>query len=232
MKLSLIDHFNAFHVRSQEVGLSPNARSLYFAILGEFNKLQYPPHIKLQNTYLQHLSGINSTCSFRSAINALVNSGLISCQKQVYTLETFQKDFRNSSERVSKDSFDSIPMSESIEKEKEKEREITTTTATTRAREVLGTNSEEVKQAWFLSEGEALKGGNAFDMIQLENAYGTEALVNAITAARRANTQPRLTYNFLKAVLERQQKGGKENARAGSRPVAEDWENQPPDWLG
>ena len=243
--MNLFDYFNDFHVLSQKLRLSTDARSLYYAILSEFNRLQYPSELKLPAQYLQFLSGIKTESMLRSSKNALINANVISCKKHVYKLQkTGENPSKNGkpTENQQKgneknaDFLISTTISKNnIEKEKEREEEITTTTATTRTREALSTNSEEVKQAWFLSEGETLKGGYAVDMIQLENAYGTEALVDAITAARRANTQPRLTYNFLKAVLERQQKGGKTNGRnnepARSVANAESWEQQQPDWL-
>lgn len=239
--MTLIDYFNAFRAVSKIHRLSANARSLYIAILGEFNSLQYPPTLKLQNTDLQHLSGINSTCSFDSARNALINAELISHKKQIYSLkdsrnslENFQKDFRNSLERVQKDSFNSMSISKNnIEKEKEEEkdaraytREETTNTAT-----FNNLNSAEVQEMWFRCEGERIPGGIAFGLYELEQLHGTASLCKAIMAASQANTQPRLSFNFVKAVLERQQKGESKNARTDARAVAEAWEQQQPDWL-
>ncbi len=233
--MTLIDHFNAFQGLSKRFELSANARSLYFAVLGEFNATQYPMTLKLSNQLLQHLSGITSTHSFDTARTALINAGAIKHKKLVYSLpehygkfpeiagklqgnfaETERKFSGNSAEIFGKDSLDSTflevyPEEKEKDKNKEKEEKITTTTATAGAREKLSTNSEEVKQAWFLAEGENLRGYNALDLIQLENQYGTDAVVNAIHEAHRANTQPRLHYNFLKAVIERRQKGGTRN---------------------
>ena len=241
MKMSLIDHFNAFHVRSQELGLTPNARSLYFAILGEFNKMQYPAQIKLQNTYLQHLSGINSTHSFNSARNALINAELISHKKQIYSLETVRKDFGNSSETFRKgfgnsleSSFSTTTISKNnVEKEKEKERDARAYTRDENANTATfnNLNSAEVQEMWFRCEGERIPGGIAFGLYELEQLHGTEALCKAIMAASQANTQPRLSFNFVKAVLDRQQKGESKNARTDARAVAEAWEQQQPDWL-
>ena len=84
--MTLIDHYNWFQGLSRRENLSANARSLYFAILGEFNEARYPAELKLSNEYLQHLSGINSSASFNSARNALLNAGAIQSQKRVYKL--------------------------------------------------------------------------------------------------------------------------------------------------
>ena len=235
MKKSLIDHFNAFHIRSQELELSANARSLFFAILGEFNKAQYPAHIKIQNTYLQHLSGIKSTCSFSSDRNALINAGLISHSNQVYTLETFQKDNRNTLESYQKGSrkvlereqkdfrkvvespLNTTSMSKiTIEKEKEIEIEEEGESPAP-ARENLSTNSTEVLKAWYGNKGEQLAGAKAFALIQDEKLYGTEAVIKAIETASTTNNYeafPKVTYTYFKIKLEDQLKGGKPNGNS------------------
>ena len=84
--MTLIDHYNWFQGLSRRENLSANARSLYFAILGEFNEARYPAELKLSNEYLQHLSGIKSSASFDSARNALLNAGAIKSKKRVYKL--------------------------------------------------------------------------------------------------------------------------------------------------
>lgn len=96
-------------------------------------------------------------------------------------------------------------------KDKEDIKNFFTTAATaTRTREgKRSVNSAEVQQAWFDCEGEKLKGGVAFGLIDLENEYGTQVLIDAIFAAHQANSRPRLSFNFVKAVLENRQKGDK-----------------------
>lgn len=82
-----------------------------------------------------------------------------------------------------------------------------TVTPKERRRE-LSENSAEVQQAWLDCEGERLKGGVAFGLIQLEKNYGSEVVIDAIYKAHQANNQPRLSFNFVKSVLERILKGG------------------------
>ena len=89
-----------------------------------------------------------------------------------------------------------------VREEKESEREEKKFTAPAKTR-VLSENSYPVKQAWFECEGERLKGGVALGLIELEKEYGTEKIVKAIYTAHQANSQPRLSYNFVKAVLKR-----------------------------
>ena len=91
-----------------------------------------------------------------------------------------------------------------VREEKESEREEKKSTAPAKTR-VLSENSYPVKQAWFECEGERLKGGVALGLIELEKEYGTEKIVKAIYTAHQANSQPRLSYNFVKAVLKRQE---------------------------
>ena len=88
--MNLMDCFNVFQKVSKALRLSPNARSLYIAILGEFNSARYPEALDIPNALLRHLSGINldgkSDSSFQSARNALQNAGLIKHKNQVYKL--------------------------------------------------------------------------------------------------------------------------------------------------
>lgn len=123
------------------------------------------------------------------------------------------------------------------EEDREDEKTFTTTTATTRVeiketdqlkerRRQISENSEEVKQAWFDCEGEKLKGGVALGLIGLEKTYGTKVVLDAIYRAHQANSQPRLSFNFVKAVLERTVKGGEKGSgkivpiRAGTNNAA------------
>lgn len=240
--MTLIDYFNAFRAVSKIHRLSANARSLYIAILGEFNSLQYPPTLKLQNTDLQHLSGINSTCSFDSARNALINAELISHKKQIYSLkdsrnilENFQKDFRNSLERVQKDSFSSMSISRnSIEKEikkEEEERAYAHATTATPSFKDNGWVSAEVQEKWFNCESVQMNSATMQKLYPLEQMFGTKALCDAIFEASARNKEAKLTFNYVEKILQSQVKGESKNARTDARAVAEAWEQQQPDWL-
>lgn len=219
INMNLIDHFNAFQAVSECRGLSANARSLYFAILAEFNRQRFPASIKLSNAVLQHLSGIKSSSSFDSARNALINAGVIRHNKLWYELRPMEsagniveispnnfrktseippKNFRKSSGIVPKDSIGLLVMPTDKYKDRQKEGDITPT-AEMRARA-----SEEILKAWELLEGEPLKGGVELGLIDLEKLYGTKAVVQAIVTASQANTRPNLSFNFVKAVLQRQ----------------------------
>ena len=227
--MTLIDYFNAFRAVSKIHRLSANARSLYIAILGEFNSLQYPPTLKLQNTDLQHLSGINSTCSFDSARNALINAELISHKKQIYslkdsrkTLENLQKDFRNSLERVQKDSFSSMSISKNnIEKEikKDEDEECACARATTTATPAFKDNgwvSAEAQETWFDCEKEEMNSATMQKLYPLEQMFGTKAVCDAVIEASARNQLNKLTYNYVEKILQSQMKGESKNARNDS----------------
>lgn len=83
----------------------------------------------------------------------------------------------------------------------------------------LSENSAQVKHAWRTCAGENLTGAKAFAMIQLENVYGTQAVVDAINRADLSNTAPRLTINYVKAILENK-KGEINHAGTSKKPAA------------
>lgn len=214
--MSLIDHFNAFQVVSETNGLTPNARSLYFAILAEFNRQRFPASTKILNGYLQQLSGITSNSSFDAARTALINAGAIHHKKNNYELltgnvernpmETVSNSVGNSMENECKTDGKSLGLlsipANREEADRERDRDETTTTTTTaHVREILSRPSDEVNRAWLLSEGVNLKGGNAQDFTYLESYAGTEAVVMAINDARRSNREHVLNFNYVCAVM-------------------------------
>ena len=118
-----------------------------------------------------------------------------------------------------------------VREEKEKEKEKNSPTSSNAREEKISENSEAVKQAWLDCEGERLRGGVAIGLIGLEKTYGTQEVVDAIYAAHQANSQPRLSFNFVKSVLLRTMEGGK---KANGKIVSisgESWEQQRPSWL-
>lgn len=83
--------------------------------------------------------------------------------------------------------------------------------------EKLSVNSPKVVEAWRNCAGENLTGGAALGLIDLENIHGAEKVVKAIYAADQANTRFKLSFNFVKSVLENMTKGGKIDERHGNR---------------
>lgn len=84
--MKLLEYFKEFQAVSVGRHFSANARSLYYALLEEFDAAFYPAEMFIRNTRLQDIAGINSTHSFDSARNALINAKLITHKKQYYKL--------------------------------------------------------------------------------------------------------------------------------------------------
>lgn len=102
----------------------------------------------------------------------------------------------------------------------------TPTTTATRGHELYDVPSAEVQETWLKCEGELFKGSIAFGLFDLEKMYGTQALCGAILTASQGNKAEKLTYPFVKKVLENQTKGGKVNVRNnGVTGSAEEWEH-------
>lgn len=219
--MTLIDHFNAFQRVSKTRGFTANVRSLYYALLGEFNELMYPSELVLENTYLQHLSGIRSTSSFDAARGVLINAGLIKYhkinpQRQRYELvepheKTEAKGFRKSTENEPK--MNRKPAESRLglltvhnqtkqtpqEKDKDKDAEGDAPAPAT----MLSVNSKEVLEAWRLWGGQTLYGGHALTLIEYERKYGKAKLLEAIVKAGRADKKGVISLDFLEKILER-----------------------------
>lgn len=88
----------------------------------------------------------------------------------------------------------------------------TTTAARARARSYC---SAEVEQMWLDCRGERLKGGVAIGMIELENQFGTKAVVDAIIAADQYNSRDNLSFNLVKKILEGGKVRGRDNVNVG-----------------
>ena len=223
--MTLIEYFNAFQTFSAAKRLSPNVRALYYAVLSEFNKRRYPESLKLTNEYLMNISGINTRSAFETARTTLINHQTIYHKRGNYRLGNVT---------VNDTGFKyELPPRDNVITMK-----IPTPAKTTipQTPEPMfkdnGWVSAKVQETWFKYEGEQMESSVMQGLYPLEQTFGTSEVCKAILAARQANTQERLSLPYVRTFLERQQKGGTKNARAGSRPVAEDWENQPPDWLG
>ena len=224
--MNLIELFNAFQETSERLELGANARSLYFAILAEFNKRQYPSELVLSNVLLQHLSGVKSSHSFDSARNALINAKLIRHSKQRYTLgkvaESAGKDSGKTAESLRKDSllFNSV-YSNRVEKEKEKEKTNNNNNDSAGARESVErylASSRTIAQAWQMANGEYPHGYDDRWLLELETRYGAEKLKEAIETAAASNTAARISINYVRAILERRAANVGDNADSGGSP--------------
>lgn len=76
--------------------------------------------------------------------------------------------------------------------------------------------STAVEAAWVAANGQPLKGAVASALAALEAAATPEALVDAINEASLANSRERLSFNFVKAVIDSRAKGGGAGGRSNS----------------
>ena len=235
--MTWMDYANHFQVLSRKKHFSANARSLYYAILEEFNGAFYPEEMYLMNTHLQQMSGINSTHSFDSARTALINAELITHKAQHYRLLTVKTEGKPTETEGKTDGKQAemsiVPNSnlkiENEDKDKKEEKE-------TPARESISQNSEEVLKTWYDCEGERLFGSKSQSLIYDENTYGKEAVVQAIKTASKTNNYEKfrkVTYNYYKKILENQQKEGENNdgGRNAEEIASESWEREIPEWV-
>jgi len=228
--MNLIGYFNAFHVVTQEAGLSANARSLYFAILGEFNRAGYPAELRLSNGYVQNLSGIRSTHSFNTARIALIERGVIEHKSQVYRLKEVTGQTNGYSREIERKTNGNLAENEgktplvtpgsinNVEKEKDLEKK---ENENARA-------SSEILMTWYKYKGEKLIAGKLYGFTELEKRYGAEVIINAIKISSEKNNYakfPFVTYQFFKIILEKERRG--ENSKKIYKNVeSEDWENK------
>ena len=221
---------------------SANARSLYLELLWQFGGCGDCEEMYLSNKLLQERAGIRSSHSFDAAREELINAGMIKHKKQKYQISGNRTETeRKPNGKGTENSAVIFPME--IKK-------ITTTTTTeepprarepaaapiqgdgaanatdlTNAQGSLSTNSAEVRHEWFLWNNENLKGGDALELIQLENLYGAEKVVAAIHAAGCADRFGKLNINFVKKVLQRILNDGQTVTKTAKRKARKAEEN-------
>jgi len=211
------DRLKAFQELNKRNRFSANARSLYLELVWTFEG--EGDELKLGNRLLQERSGIQSSRSFDAARSALINAGLIKHKNQVYSLvEKTSETERKSGGKAVENSADGFIVEQTnLNSNLNKKNKTATTTTTACACEAtidggdekptgqttLSRNSPAVEKEWFMWNNAHLKGGDALELIQLENLYGTEKVVAAIHAAGCADKYGKITMNFLKKVLAR-----------------------------
>ena len=79
--ITLIDYFRSFHVCSKEYELSATARSVYFALLGEFNAAYWKDELIISDRQMLELSGVKSVATIHDARNLLKSLGFIDFRK-------------------------------------------------------------------------------------------------------------------------------------------------------
>lgn len=77
MPYTLIDFTRGFHSLSKELRLSAGVRSLYTALVGEFNEARWPERISFSDRELKTLAGLKSVSTVHEAKLVLKNHNLI-----------------------------------------------------------------------------------------------------------------------------------------------------------
>lgn len=197
--MTLIDYFNAFQAFSTVKNLSANARVLYYAILGEFNKHRYPDDLQLPNDYLLYLSGISSRSAFETARTSLINHKVIYHKRGHYQLGNIVKATANDTAiRYELPPRDNVVVMK-IPKQAEP------------AKEPMfkdnGWVSAESQKTWFDCEKQEMNSATMQKLYPLEKMFGTKAVCDAILEASARNQRDKLTYNYVEKILQSQVKG-------------------------
>lgn len=96
---------------------------------------------------------------------------------------------------------------------------------TTNAHATASNISTELEQCWIDNVGERPRGGIAIKLIELEQVYGTQVLVDAINKAAVHNKEPRLPVAFVMRILENPEKSKGEMRNGRSDVIAENRRN-------
>ena len=218
--MGLIEQFKSFQVRSRQKHLSANSRSLYIALLEEFNAAYFPDEMYFENPYLQQLSGINAASSFDAARTKLINVGLIAHKNRVYRLldtgvsaaekgrgKIVENSWNNRGNSVGVINVEGTEKTETRNQDQPQPRvreEVPVDDADAGTLKILKTArnlSEAVKREWLEWNGTPLNMGITLELMNLEEMMGTAALVEQIRNAGRGDKFGRLTIHFLKSCL-------------------------------
>ena len=223
MDYSLIDYFRAFHTYSKKYELPANTRSAYCALLGEFNAGFWPDELCLSDRALQALAGVKSLSTIHDAKNTLKQIGLISYRpwknrKTIYKLctEHLANTWRTPAEHLPNTAgtlgaSSNIRTREDLKTLDLKTLDLSTTTTSTRVRDFQ--ELDDILEYWERD----LRGGRLSFEHQSQIAawldqHGVEWVKGLMKEASDANSTG-LNFKFLRAVLERREKGGVKRER-------------------
>ena len=93
----------------------------------------------------------------------------------------------------------------------------------------MADNSDEVIEAWKAAAGSEPKGAVGFALIELENQFGTDFLLKAISKAQKADKYGQISYVFFKRVFDNMLMRGEaaKPAEAKVKTYAEETEMPP-----
>ena len=225
MATSYYDRLNYAFEKFAELALPSSAQLVYLHILHEDNCFGRTGQVSIADRSLLVKTGLSKS-TLTDAKRRLKSCGLLDFKPNVkdphngtpYTLPNIEgRAVGRAVGRADNNNINTTPIPS-------KERERTTANSAHASKAAISTNSAEVRQAWFDCEGSELKGGVALGLIELEKEHGAQALIAAIHEAHRANTRLNLSFNFVKAVLERMQKGEQTNDRKPSESRMDAWD--------
>ena len=222
MDYSLIDFVRAFHAYSKKHELTANTRSLYYALLGEFNAGFWSQELCFSDRTMQTLAGVKSLHGIHDAKSALKMMGLIDFRpgknrKTIYKLctEHLANTWRTPAEHLPNTAgtlgaSSNIRTREDLKTLDLKTLDLSTTTTSTRVRDFQ--ELDDILEYWERD----LRGGRLSFEHQSQIAawldqHGVEWVKGLMKEASDANSTG-LNFKFLRAVLERREKGGAKRA--------------------
>ncbi len=204
MSKGLIELFKDFHCQAVEGKYPASSRALYYFFVGELNAHYWATdELSYSERELADLVGLSKSTIHR-AIKFLCDRNFIKTAHGKNKAQTYFKILHAGQLRGSS----TVPNYAHAEDVKDVKTDNNDTRANSQKGYNLTENSEVVKAKWRACKGEELRGSKGFCFIDLEQVYGTQALLNAIDEAFCANDAEkygdRLKVNFVRAVIEKQ----------------------------
>lgn len=232
--------------RSQTEGqdLPPSARLLYYELIFEFEESCWKTELAYSERELSILTGFSKT-AINNAITKLKEFGYIKAiqshgrrTKFKITSDHFKNlertVFDQSQSKKLPNPLLSIPKIQLEEKKvrilgKEKNNNITNNKSAG-AREGASQISDELNRCWIENVGENPRGGVYIKLLEAEQKYGTEKVVDAVNTAAIYNKEPRLSFAYVLKIIENTQtKGAVQSGRNPQTSTDGDykWEDPP-----
>lgn len=226
MPYTLIDFTRGFHSLSKELILSAGVRSLYTALVGEFNEARWPERISFSDRELKTLAGLKSVSTVHEAKLVLKNHNLIDFTttrgaqgRSEYQLRTehlpnikidstehYPNNDRTITEHCSRFSVTQNPSLREDERQK--------TEGGAGARESV---SEDVFKVWAGEMPRPLTASEKYTLAEFEETYGISKVKSAIITVRRNRHYP--TFADVEKELTSEKGGERREQREQANPV-------------
>lgn len=236
---NLADYFQAFHVYSYEHTMTASARSLYYLLLGEFNRMYWKyPELSKSVRELVKLGGFKCEATVQKAKAELCTEKIIKVRKtktiDVYALIEPQEWRGNRISANSKETLTENTLTisdDALKKEKKK---------APRNHHPIEDLDNDVLHAWIRARDEHPSTGDAEDLLMFQTRYGAEKVAKTIDYCRQHLQTAQVTIAYvagtLKGSANRSGNNGKvvpirTNANVDSGNDA-DFDNRLSEWLG